>query len=29
MIKTIRCPNCNEFIGLFVLRFFDKVEDGN
>ena len=29
MIKTIRCPNCNEFIGLFVLRFFDQVEDGN
>ena len=29
MIKIIRCPNCNEFIGLFVLRFFDKVEDGN
>ena len=29
MIKTIRCPNCNEFTGLFVLRFFDKVEDGN
>ena len=29
MIKTIRCPNCNEFIGLFVLRFFDKIEDGN
>ena len=29
MIKTIRCPNCNELIGLFVLRFFDKVEDGN
>ena len=26
MIKTIRCPNCNELIGLFVLRFFDKVE---
>ena len=29
MIKIVRCPNCNEFIGLFVLRFFDKVEDGN
>ena len=29
MIKIIRCPNCNELIGLFVLRFFDKVEDGN
>ena len=29
MIKMIRCPNCNELIGLFVLRFFDKVEDGN
>ena len=29
MIKIVRCPNCNELIGLFVLRFFDKVEDGN
>ena len=29
MIKIIRCPNCNELIGLFVLRFFDKVEKGN
>ena len=29
MIKTIRCPNCNELIGLLVLRFFDKVEDVN
>ena len=29
MIKIVRCPNCNEFIGLFVLRFFDKIEDGN
>jgi len=29
MIEIGRCPNCNEFIGLFVLRFFDKVEDGN
>lgn len=29
MIKTIRCPNCNEFIGLFVLRFSDKVEDSD
>ncbi len=29
MIKIVRCPNCNELIGLFVLRFFDKVEDGD
>ena len=29
MIKIVRCPNCNEFIGLFVLRFFDKVENSN
>ncbi|PXZ03879.1 hypothetical protein DKK70_14940 [Gilliamella apicola] len=29
MIKIIRCPNCNELIGIYVARFFGKVEDGN
>ena len=29
MIEIGRCPNCNELIGFYVVRFFDKVEDGN
>ena len=29
MIEIGRCPNCNELIGIYVARFFDKVEDGN
>ncbi len=29
MIEIGRCPNCNQWIGIYVARFFDKVEDGN
>ena len=27
MTKTLRCPNCNESLGIIVVRFFNKEEN--